>query len=310
VQSSRRVRILVNPSAHSGRARRTLARARLLQSPPPHVTIDVVESRSAEHFRDLVRAADEDRDLDALGLAGGDGTVALALAALGETNRVPIGALPVGSGNDFAKDIGVPRGIGGAVKTLLEGEARFVDVARVSPAHARYCCVASLGLDELALRVVHGSWLPRSKALNVYASLRGLIAYEPRHVRMTWEGGSLDDEIMFAAVTNTRSYAGGFMVSPDARVDDGKLDICVVRRSAKTRLLANFTRILKGTHGELEEVVLASSPWVRIEAGGPPIAVALDGELPVHATPLEIQCVPSALNVILPARDAARGEAA
>src|SRR6185312_15624947 len=148
----RRIRILLNPSAHSGRSRRALARAMARRAPAPGERVDVVESRSAEHFRELTRAAQED-DLEALGLAGGDGTVALALSALEGANRVPIGVLPVGSGNDFAKDVGVPRALVGALAALTSGRWRWVDCARVSPGGARLCCVASLGLDELALEV-------------------------------------------------------------------------------------------------------------------------------------------------------------
>ncbi|MFY9825025.1 MAG: hypothetical protein WAM82_26845, partial [Thermoanaerobaculia bacterium] len=168
---------------------------------------------------------------------------------------------------------------------------------------ARLCCVASLGLDELALTIVHGSRFPRSKALNLYASLRGLVAYTPRPLRVSWRDGVFEGEVFFAAVTNTKSYGGGFMVSPAARIDDGLLDLCIVKGSGRGRLLANFPRILKGTHGVLPEVVLAASPWVRLESPGEPFRVALDGELPAQATPVEITCEPRSLEVLLPACD-------
>ena len=228
--------------------------------------------------------------------------MALALSALKGANRVPVGVLPVGSGNDFAKDVGVPRALVGALAALVSGRWRWVDCARVSPGEARLCCVASLGLDELALRIVHGSRFPRSKALNLYASLRGLLAYTPRPLRVSWQGGAFEGEVMFAAVTNTKSYAGGFMVSPGARVDDGLLDVCIVKRSSRARLLANFPRILTGTHGVLPEVVLASSRWVRLESPGEPFRFSLDGELPAQTTPVEITCEPRALRVLSPAR--------
>jgi diacylglycerol kinase (ATP) len=304
----RRIRILLNPSARSGRSRRALARALARRALPPGERLEVVESRSAEHFRDLTCAAQEDA-LDALGLAGGDGTVALALSALTGPNRVPVGVLPVGSGNDFARHIGVPRTLVGALAALTGGRRRWVDCARVSPGGTRLCCVASLGLDEPALRIVHGSRFPRSKALNLYASLRGLFAYEPRPLRVSWQGGSFEGEVMFVAVTNTRSYAGGFLVCPDASVDDGLLNLCIVARSGRARCLVNFPRILAGGHGALPEVVLAASPWVRLESPGEPFPFSLDGELPVQGTPVEIVCEPRALEVLLPARGSAEERA-
>lgn len=298
----RDIRILLNPSARSGRARRSLARALAAHLPAPGERIEVIESRSPEHFRELTRAAQEE-PLDALGIAGGDGTVALALSALTGPNRVPLGLLPVGSGNDFARHLGVPRSLAGALAALTGGRRSRVDCARVEPGGARLCCVASLGLDEMALQIIHGSRFPRSKALNMYASLRGLLAYGPRPLRVSWQGGSFEGEVMFAAVTNTRSYGGGFMLCPDARVDDGLLNLCIVKRSGRLRLLANFSKILTGDHVALPEVVLASSPWVRLESPDGPFRFALDGELPAQATPVDIVCEPRALEVLLPAHE-------
>jgi diacylglycerol kinase family enzyme len=105
---------------------------------------------------------------------------------------------------------------------------------------------------------------------------------------------------MFAAVTNTKSYGGGFLVSPHARIDDGQLDICIVKGSDRVRLLRNFPRILKGTHTALPEVVMATSSWVRIESPTAPCSVSLDGELPIQTTPLDIVCEARALQVLVP----------
>ena len=123
----------------------------------------VVESRSAEHFRDLVGKASED-GIEALGVCGGDGTVTLALQALDGPSVPPVGLLPVGSGNDFARAVGVPAAISDSLALLRNGRTRSVDVGRIEPGGVRFCCVVSVGLDELALRIIHGSWLRRSKA--------------------------------------------------------------------------------------------------------------------------------------------------
>ena len=151
---------------------------------------------------------------------------------------------------------------------------------------SRSACVASVGLDELALRRIHGSRFRRSQALNLTAALLGLWQYRPRRVAITWQGGSFDGEIMFAAVTNTRSYGGGFRVSPDARLDDGQLDLCIVPAMAKARLLWHFPRILRGTHGALPGVILSQSPWVTLRSAdrdGSELPLCIDGELPSTA---------------------------
>src|SRR5205823_631650 len=135
--ATRRVRVIVNPSARSGRARKTLR-----PTPPiPGLLLEWRESQSGEHLRDLVRSAQDD-DLDAVAVAGGDGTVTLALSALEGPNRVPLGVLPTGSGNDFANDLAIPKTIPEALGVLANGGGRWVDVARVTPGNAPYCCVA------------------------------------------------------------------------------------------------------------------------------------------------------------------------
>lgn len=307
-----RINIIINPSARSGRGqarlRAQLAAHRQLSALP------CVESRDPEHFRDLVQAAQaRAAGLDALAIAGGDGTVTMALDALsqpGVSQRVPLCLLPTGSGNDFVNDLQGSRELSRALRILAAGpsawQVRWVDVGQAQPAQGppqSFCCVASVGLDELALRRIHGSRFQRSQALNLAAALSGLWQYRPRRVAITWQGGSFDGEIMFAAVTNTRSYGGGFRVSPEARLDDGQLDLCIVPAMAKARLLWHFPRILRGTHGALPGVILSQSPWVTLRCAdrdGSELPLCIDGELPQHTTPVRLHCQPRRLLVLEP----------
>lgn len=305
----RRVRVVVNPSARGGRG--VAALSRLMDRHVAGGAIEWVQSQSAEHFVSLVRAA-QDAPLDALAVAGGDGTVTLAAAALRDGQRLPLGVLPIGSGNDFARDCGVPDDLGAACDALISGVPRRVDLGEAGAGGPRYGCVASVGLDELALRTIYASVWPRSKALNVYAALRGLIAYQPRTVEVTWQGGRFVGPVMFVAVTNTRSYGGGFRVSPGASIEDGCLDVCIVQAAGKVRLLGQFPRILRGTHGEIDEVTLAQTPWARVRPlDRAPLTVCLDGELDLAAAteeaPIELRCLPGALTVLVPRAASGQG---
>jgi len=299
--AERRVRVVINPWARSGRGPRALHG--LTSVAPAGVAFEWVVSRSAAHLRDLVAEAEGARpgEYDAVAVAGGDGSVRNALAALGSPNRIPLGVIPIGSGNDFARDLGLPRDPAAALAVIAAGVTRRVDVGRVGASGPRYCCVASVGLDEVALDVVHHSGLPRGKLLNVVAALWALFTYRPRPLRIRWQGGSFEGDVMFAAVTNTRGYGGGFLVSPGARLHDGALDLCIVRRAGRLALLSRFARILRGTHAGLPEVVLAQSPWVSIEDARGGARAALDGELPDTDTPLLLHCQPGALEVLVPA---------
>src|SRR5262245_50932007 len=142
----RHVQVVVNPSARSGRAGKVLRQARKLATVRQDMRVDWIESRSGEHLHQLVRAAQLD-DVDAVAVGGGDGTGARALGAMDGPNRIPLGVLPIGSGNDFARDLGIPITLPEVLDLLASATGRWVDVARVTPGGARFCCVASVGLD-------------------------------------------------------------------------------------------------------------------------------------------------------------------
>jgi diacylglycerol kinase (ATP) len=311
VSTARRIRVIVNPSARSGNGQRALRPLR--RHPPDGTSIEWIESRSGAHLRELVAAAQLEGPggtgaLDALAVAGGDGTVALAVAGLGDVPRarLPLGILPTGSGNDFAGDLGIPRRARDAFGVLLAGVARRIDVLEDANG-GRVVCVASVGFDSLSLPIVHGG-LPRTKVLNVYAAVQGMLHYQPRNARITWAGGAYEGPIVFAAATNTRTYAGGFRITPEARVDDGLLDVCVVRAVGAARLLRIFANVMTTEHKRFPEVILTQSPWMRIEtlgdgagrAGAGEMPVAFDGELGPRATPIELRCRPAAVEVLCP----------
>ncbi len=287
----RRIRVIYNPTARSGRA------AGLIDQLRGDGQIEWIESRSPAHLTQLVRQG-QLAELDVLALAGGDGTVRLALAALEQPNRVPIGLLPFGSGNDFARDLGIPAEPDAALELLRCGTPRWVDVAQLTDDPERYCCVASIGFDSHALRIIHSSWLPRSRLLNLYATVRALWSAKPCWVRVSWKGGCFQGQAMLIAVTNTRGYGGGFLLSPKARIDDGQLDLCLIKRCSRLSLLRQLGRIF--SQGPTREVIQASSPWVRIESLQRRLPVALDGELPSHHTPIELHCRHHALQVVTP----------
>lgn len=306
------IKIIINPSARSGRGQAVLQD--LLRA-DPQLQAACVISRSPQHFCDLLHAAQEQAPASGepgvLGIAGGDGTVTLAVQALrqlqersGRPQRVPLCVLPTGSGNDFANDLCGQRSVTKALLLLRHGQPRWVDVGEaqtLSGSAQAFCCVASVGLDEHALRVIHGSRLPRSMALNVYAALRALWQYQPQTVSIDWPGGSYAGPISFCAVTNTRSYGGGFRISPAARIDDGLLDLCIVPAWPKTALLRRFPRILRGTHGSLPGIVQAQVPWVRITPrSSPKLPLCMDGELPSSDAPVELRVAKARLLVVAP----------
>lgn len=291
--AARRIKAILNPSARSGRARAALSDWAVA---PDGTRVEWAVSESPAHLRRLVREAALE-GADALLLAGGDGTVALAVQALEGAPAIPLGILPVGSGNDFARELGISRSTS-PWELLARGARRPVDVGRLEPGGVRFCCVASVGFDARALELIHGSSLPRSKLLNTTSALRALWSTPAAPVRVTWDGGRFEGPAMLVAATVTRGYGGGFLLSPGARVDDGLLDLCIIGDIGRARLVLEFRHIFAGTHGGRPGVTLAQSKSVKIESLAGPLPVCLDGELARHEAPVELVCEPAAVEVL------------
>ena len=274
------LKLIYNPTAGRGRARRYVReieeylRAR-------GARVDCEPSTGPE---DLVRIAAESSraGYDRVVIAGGDGTLNLAVREF-DLEKGTLALIPMGSGDDFAKVCGIPRTIAGACDVVLNGQVREVDVAVANG--LRYLGVAGLGFDsEVADYANRNVKFLRGSAVYLYAILRVLPKFTPRPVRLRTEHGTRDEHIMFAAVGNTRQYGGGIRITPDAIIDDGLLDLCIVHQTTRVQLLKTLPKAYTGAH--------VKSPFVEMVRGREfsfesetPMAVYADGE-PLTRTPV------------------------
>jgi YegS/Rv2252/BmrU family lipid kinase len=288
------LKVIYNPMAGRGRARRTVneveerLRAR-------GARVDCEPSTSPA---DLVRIAAESSraGYDRVVVCGGDGTLNLAVREFDLTQGT-LALIPTGSGDDFAKVTGVPRDIAGACENVLTGAVREVDVALANG--LRYLGVAGLGFDsEVADYANRKVKFLRGSAVYLFAILRVLPRFTPRPVTLHAENGSRDLAIMFAAVGNTRQYGGGIKITPDAQIDDGLLDICIVHETTRFQLLKTLPKAYTGAH--------VKSPFVEIGRGREfhfeslfPMAVYADGE-PLTQTPVRFGLAPEKLRFVAP----------
>ncbi len=255
-------------------------------------------------------------DADVVVIFGGDGTIHRhlpKLVALG----LPVLVVPCGSGNDFARalklrsvrdslaawrpfaagehnvhtiDLGIIREIG-EVKSLAGG----------APAPHYFCCVAGAGIDtEIARRC---NALPKwFRAHGGYAlcAPREFIRFVPFPMRISLDGkDSTAKPTILAAFANASAYGGGMKIAPQAQLDDGKLDVCIVRRMSPFRLFCLFPTVFFGKHLGFREVEYAQTESGRIETELP-LDVYADGEY-VCQTPVEFSVARNALKVVIPA---------
>ena len=254
---------------------------------------------------------------DAALIFGGDGTVHRQMSAA-VASKVPILCVPIGSGNDFARALGLAslRDAEGAWRKFCNGagNVRSIDVAQITSQAATrdsglatrdslYCCVAGAGLDSEVNRRANRlpSWLRRhgGYVLSLAPALAGFRAPQITVELFDSDGPArIAERAMLVAFANAPSYGQGMRIAPRAQLDDGKLDVCFVRRTSKLRLLRLFPVVYSGGHLRLPEVVYAQCSGLRIESE-PPVQVFGDGEL-IGWTPAEIRVLPGVLRVLAP----------
>ena len=262
--------------------------------------------------------------LDAILIFGGDGTVHRHLGSLVKL-ELPVLVVPAGSGNDFARALGLLRVSDSlaAWRKFVAGQsvARSVDLGTINPlttpasvlpgtlaAERKYfSCAAGVGLDgEIARRA---NTLPRwMRAHGGYAlSLPGaLIGFQPFNLRLSASSKTNADapnaqneqRVVAAVFANTPYYGGGMKIAPRAQMDDGELDVCLIREISKLKLLGVFPSVYFGKHLGLREMEYFSASSVRIETDRP-LDVYADGEY-VTRTPIELGVEPKALKIIAP----------
>lgn len=288
------LKLLYNPAAGKGRAHRHIAEAvALLEG--EGATVELWPSRSREHLIELGRAA-ASSGADRVVACGGDGTIHLTIREL-DLGRATLGILPLGSGDDFARTLGVPVDLRSACATVLRGAVREVDVALANG--VRYVCVAGFGFDAEVNRFANEAVSRlRGTPLYLYSIFRVLRKFEPRPVTFRQDGRPSELSIMFAVVANAPRYGAGIRIAPDAVPDDGELDAVIVRECSKLELIRTLPLAYAGRHVKRPFVTTHRGTEFRFETPVP-MDVFADGE-PVTRTPLSVTLAPETLRVVVP----------
>jgi diacylglycerol kinase (ATP) len=286
-----RIKLIYNPMAGRGRASRHHAEAeRYLRELGAEVNVHASTSPA-----DMTQAAaDASRGaFDRVVVCGGDGTLHLSVREFDLANGT-LALIPLGSGDDFAKVLGLPRDLRAASELALRGSVREVDVAVANG--IRYLGVAGLGFDsEVARYANENVKFLRGSLVYLYAILRVLPRFTPHRVTID---GTRNEEIMFATVGNSRQYGGGIRITPNAKIDDRELDLCIVHRTSRMQLLKTLPQAYTGAH--------VKSPFVETARGTSftfdserPMDIYADGER-ITATPVRFGLADERLRIIAP----------
>lgn len=267
---------LVNPAARSGRGQQVWASlSRTLAD--LHVSYEVFFTRYGGHGTRLVRHLARQLPGNCLVVVGGDGTLNEVLNGLSGIQKVTLGYIPLGSGNDFARGLHLPTDPQEALHRILSpSQILSLDLGHMTSQGRTSCFGISAGLGydaEICYQVSHS---PAKKLLNrlhlgnlIYAlvAVRLLLTYAPCDMKITVDGRSrLFRKVHFVTGMNLPYEGGGFRFCPDARPDDGKLSCMVVHQMSPLKILFLFPTAYFGRHTAFRGITLLEGKTIRIES--------------------------------------------
>ncbi len=229
---------------------------------------------------------------------GGDGTVNEIVNGMAGT-KASLGVIPAGSGNDFIRSIHGEYQSSDIVSDTIRGQERSIDLARANGKY--FINISSIGFDAdvvyNAQKFKRLPYIPGSMAY-LFSLIYTIFKNKISEVKVTIDNQEISLKILLAAVANGRFYGGGMLPAPAAALDDGLLDICLVREVNRLKILTLFPKYMKGEHGEIEYVSFKRAKKIKIESKET-IALNIDGEI-LTGQEIEFEILKGAINVIYP----------
>ena len=284
----RSVALLTNPTAGKGRgARFGVAASAVLRE--AGVEVRALVGRDADEALDLARGAVAD-GVDALVVCGGDGLVHLGLQVVGGTD-VPLGVIPAGTGNDVARYVDLPRNDpAAAARRVIAGVTRTLDLARTQGRF--FATVMAAGFDAVVNERANRMRWPRGQMRYNLATLAELPAFAPRPYVIDLDGREQRLDATLVAIGNGPSFGGGLRITEGAVLDDGLLDVVVIKPLNRRELVRTYPKLFQGTHTTHPAYEHHRVRTVTVAAPG--IVGYADGER-IAPLPLTVECVPGAL---------------
>jgi YegS/Rv2252/BmrU family lipid kinase len=291
----RTVTLIVNPVAGGGRAAKRLPEVEGELS-SLGIAFHREETSSLIHAEQLARAATEASE--AVFTLGGDGLVGAVAGALAESGT-PLGVLPGGRGNDFARVLGVPKAAAAAVAAVAGAPERRLDLGEVDG--RPFIGIASCGFDSDANRIANESKRIKGNLVYVSGALRAVAGWKPARFDLVLDGERRTFTGWSLGACNSKAYGGGMFAAPNAELDDGLLDVVVCEQTSKPVFLFRvLPRVFKGTHVDLPFVHEMRAREVTVSADRS-FAMYADGD-PVGDLPVTVRIRPGALTVLAPDR--------
>jgi len=302
-----RTLVVVNPRSRSGATQRQFASL----EPRLRDSLGALEVEWTRAPRDAERIAREGvrAGFERIVVAGGDGTTSEVVSGLLGAQLggyAEVAPLPLGTGGDLMRTLGIPRQLDRALEEIAAGRSRKIDAGRVCYTDrsgrertTHFLNVTSFGVSGLITELVNRATKAFGGRVSfLLGTLRGITRYRPEQVRIRVNGEPVyQGPLVLGTAANGRFFGGGMQVAPRAEPADGVLDVVVIPGFSKARLLRELPRLYRGTHLEVPEVSFHRGQRIEAEAAPGRVWVEIDGE-PLGTLPASIEVLPSAISVL------------
>lgn len=300
-----RMKVIFNAHADRGRAWDT---ASYLQSLiERHGGAEWAATEYPRHATEIARQAARE-GFDVVAALGGDGTVhevINGLLAAPAGRRPLLGVVPVGSGNDFCNNVGLPRDPEQAMHTLFHGKPRPVDMGRVTDGAGRTeYWDNTLGIGFDATVTIYSYKITRLQGFSMYlwAVIQTIIRnHDAPSMTVETDTEKFEKETLMLTVCNGPREGGGFHVAPGAVLDDGVLNYAMITKVSRPMMFRLIPEVMNGTHGRFRQVRLGTCRRLSVSSAKP-VTVHADGEIfagfTSDVTQLKIEVLPQALHVV------------
>lgn len=235
--------------------------------------------------------------------AGGDGSISevvngMLQATDGKLPPAPLGVIPLGSADDFADMLGLPKDIVAACRTIVAGHQRVIDLGRVNGRY--FDNNSAVGLEPMVTITQEGMKRVKGTLRYILAAVWTILSHRPWRMQLRWDGGEYEGRVVLISVGNTRRTGGAFYMTPRAEPDDGLLDFIFAAAMGRFKLLRLLPTTFDGSHIQRSEVRYERTTRLEI-ACDPPTPIQADGELfDRAATRIVYEVLPTRLRVLVP----------
>ncbi|MCY6482910.1 diacylglycerol kinase family lipid kinase [Clostridium aestuarii] len=287
---------IINPKAGKGKASEIIPEIKnIFKEIDEEFIIEITERQG--HATELVRNYVNKEDYRVYSV-GGDGTLNEVLNGMVNSNSC-LAVIPSGSGNDFVRSINKGTSVKEILKSTIFGKTEMLDLAKINDRY--FINISSVGIDAEVTN--------NARKLKTFPFISGGVAYilsifmtiftyKYKHIKLKIDDKEIKSQITLLAIANGKYYGGGMKVSPYADLQDGILDICVIDKLSKMKILVLFPKLMKGKHSDIKEVSFYKGKKITLisEKG---ILVNIDGEL-IKVQQIDLQIIPKSIKVIIP----------